>query len=117
MRRRGSLIVALTLLASLLWTEVASADHGDTYQNTKSGRCVAVPEVAGSQGGHGTAQDTDNVPLQSDGSSCEGGRLRHPTALRRKQPVPGMQYGSGSFAGQRGLRTVIGPQDLHRVES
>ena len=53
MRRRVSLIMAMTLLASLLGTGVASASHGDAVLNTESGRCVAVPEMAGEVGESG----------------------------------------------------------------
>ncbi len=73
MRRRVSLIVAMTLLASLLGTGVASANHGDSYQGTESGRCVAVPEMAGGNGGRGTALDTGNAAFQSEGSTCDEG--------------------------------------------
>ncbi len=64
----------MLLVASLIIPGVVSADHGDAFTNTASGRCVAVPETAGDANGRGLI----NAPIApagagADFSTCDGG--------------------------------------------
>ena len=73
MKKRLMMALAMGALMAVSLPGVASADHGDAYKNDKSGRCIAVPEMAGSRGGRGNAIDKGNAPFTQVGDHCDGG--------------------------------------------
>jgi hypothetical protein len=115
MKKRLMMALAMGALMAVSLPGVASADHGDAYKNDKSGRCIAVPEMAGSRGGRGNAEDSPGrVPFrhgednQGPGSTCDGGDDGTQPPYGEENPfpkcseIPGLRDHAEKWAGDCG---------------